>query len=226
MVKIVDSFALENDFDIIIPICFKLDYKKGLSVHSYEITKSIADDFVGLYSGDPFACEAIDYLCGSVEPIIKKYNYHIDENKKYGWIYNFYIDEINMLNVSLIQPETQKFNKNIKLNNLTDINTDIIIKQKLKMFVTVINGNIVSFAHENSYYGEQDYIEIGTGTAQDYRDNGYAASNVAALTRYILKKNKIVTYNCDKNNIRSRRVAEKAGFINDGKSYHLICYKN
>jgi len=140
-----------------------------------------------------FEKSAFDYLYEKIKPYTDKWGYTVA--RLYNWGYFYEMDQVN-----------------------TDVILDSTIKHE-NMFVTMIDGNIVSFAEENMG-------EIGVETIAEYQHRGYGASNVAALAKYCADINKKVFYYCDRYNIASQRIAEKVGFVITNRYYFYTCYKN
>lgn len=215
------SFPLENGFDCIIPFEIHLQNNE-IIINAYDIVEYVAEEFNTKFSRDYLSDEALIYLNEQLNPIVKKYGYEFDEKRLFKWNYAYKMTDVTQLNKSLILTNTIKWNESIELVNLTTIDFDYIGERN--MFVTLINNKIVSYACENSIVSDV-WREIGVETASDFRGNGYAASNTAALAMYGLQLNYEMKYNCSRNNIASQRIAEKVGFIKDGKSYYYVCYK-
>ena len=82
---------------------------------------------------------------------------------------------------------------------------------------TEIDDAIVSWASWNFYEDEfcdskdDEVIDIGVGTRENYRNRGYAVSNVVAMAEYILDLGKIAVYTTNNRNIASQKTALAAG---------------
>lgn len=223
MIQIEDSsFPLENEFDCIIPFEIHLN-NDGLVIGAYDIVQDVANKFKMIYSHDSLSDEALIYLNDQLNPIVHEYDYKFDEKRLFKWNYAYKMNDIAQVRQNVILPNTIKWNESMELVNLTTIDLDYIGERN--MFVTVINNQIVSYACENSFVSD-DWREIGVETAADFRGNGYAVSNTAALSLNGLQLDFEMKYNCSRYNIASQHVAEKVGFIKCGKSYYYVCYKN
>ena len=93
-------------------------------------------------------------------------------------------------------------------------------------YATIIDNKIISCASAG-YHADKisdNIIEISTVTHKDYREKGYALSNVVALCEYILnmQDEKEAHYMTDINNIASQKTALSAGFIKVRYSYILF----
>ena len=60
----------------------------------------------------------------------------------------------------------------------------------------------------------KETVDIGVGTHEDYRRQGYAVSNIVSLAEHILgiPHREYVTYRPAGDNINSQKTAESAGF--------------
>jgi len=221
MIHIEDSsFPLENEFDSLLP--FEIYLTDTVEITAYDIVQDIASEFVDKFAADPLSDTALDYLNMKLNPIVNDLGYEFDGKRLYKWNYTYTMSDIKHLNTDVILPNTIKLDADSHYKNLTTIDLDYI--ENRNMFVTIIDDKIVSYACENPYDGEYEF-EIGVETAPDYRGNGYAVSNTAALTKYGLQLNYTVTYNCSRYNIASQHIAEKVGFIGNGKKYYYLCYR-
>ena len=167
------------------------------NIVAFDVLKDIAEEFEIRFSDDAF-----DFLYKKIKPYTDKWGYTLNEKYLYSWDYTYIIDQIN---------------------------TDLILDNTVKdgeRFVTIIDGNIVSDTKENPYQEGSLFRDIAVSTDINYRNRGYAASNVAAHAKYLEEMNLKATYRCDKFNIASQRVAEKVGFKLYGKKYYYVCEKN
>jgi Predicted acetyltransferase len=222
MIIIEDSsFPLENEFDCILPFGIRL-INNELKIIVYDIVQDIADEFLEKFISDPFCDTAFDYLNMKLAPIAEKLGYELDSKRLYTWNHLYYMDDINRLNTDVILPNTVKWEADSNYKNLTTFDFEYI--QDRVMFATIIDNQIVSYACDNPH--DEDYERsIAVETAPDYRNHGYAVSNVAALTKYNLQLKYPVRYTCSRYNIASQRTAGKVGFPSIGKGYYYPCYR-
>ena len=71
----------------------------------------------------------------------------------------------------------------------------------------------------------KEIIEIGTETAVGYRNNGYSAAAVRALSEFLCTKGLRVLYKCHHENVASAAVARNAGFDEVGKFFYYVLRK-
>jgi hypothetical protein len=55
-------------------------------------------------------------------------------------------------------------------------------------------------------------VDIGLETHEDYKQNGYALSNVAAMSNYLISYGHVVKYCCNNKNTNSIKTAISSGF--------------
>jgi hypothetical protein len=94
---------------------------------------------------------------------------------------------------------------------------------------TLIDNKIVSYSG-NTYtfalMSENEIINISIHTLEDYRNRGYAISNVVAMAENIMEFGKIVTYTTHRNNIASQKTALAAGLSEIMKTQRFWYEKN
>ena len=88
-----------------------------------------------------------------------------------------------------------------------------------------VGGASVSHASVNDISSEDGKVEIYVETEERYRGRGFATACVAALRDYLVKKGKSVKYITDADNAPSLKVAEKAGFEEEGRRLTAVFYK-
>ena len=89
-------------------------------------------------------------------------------------------------------------------------------------FGTVVDGNLLSWCIENSHYLAKGSTEIGVGTDENHRQNGYAVSNVVALCDCLLNNDvSKIYYECAPDNIASFCTAKKANLEYVGDVFYL-----
>jgi len=164
--------------------------------------------------------------------IIKKFNYDLFSQDSYLCIYNHISDDLQkMFN---IVPDEERANVCGLLYGISDKSKLHLIRKQptsiLKLdqsieeypyhivyYGTEIDDKIVSWASWNFYEDEfcdsknDEVIDIGVGTHGDYRNRGYAVSNVVAMAEYILDLDKVAVYTTSNRNIASQKTALAAG---------------
>ncbi len=229
MIYIEDQFALNEQLDCIIPFtCTNYDGKLILEV--YEPLKDITEEFINLYSSDPFSDGAINYIDYKIMPFLNEWGYERNIDTLFNWGYAYLIDNISMIKYNKIRSDTRCVYKENNFLNLTAIDINIYFDEWDKYgepinYATVCDEKLISIAAENPYYLTDSESEIGVETAEGYRGNGYGVSNVAALAKHLANKGKRIWYKCSCHNLASQRTAETAGFRCAGKNYYYVAYK-
>ena len=97
---------------------------------------------------------------------------------------------------------------------------------------TLIDNKIVSYSGNTFSYAlmsENEIITISISTLEDYRQKGYAVSNVVSFAEYLLsgseevKHVKGVLYDTTSTNINSQKTAKSAGLVEIAKIFHIYC---
>jgi RimJ/RimL family protein N-acetyltransferase len=80
-------------------------------------------------------------------------------------------------------------------------------------FSLVTNGKVVSWC--TSEYMSKDKCGIGIETLREYRNKGLATVAASAFVEHSLQRDIKPHWECDVENVASRRVAEKVGFVKE-----------
>lgn len=167
-----------------------------------------------LSSADNFVDKYADILNNA----FKKYNY---KNIRRTVKHRFVCSSLTQINKTAILPSTVE---------ISDDFSKYGIKRKswdgddycYHGFGTVVNGELLSWCIENSHFLDDDSTIIGVRTDDNYRGNGYAASNVAALCDCLQSKGmSTIYYECALDNIASYHTAQKANLEYIGEVYYL-----
>jgi GNAT superfamily N-acetyltransferase len=89
-------------------------------------------------------------------------------------------------------------------------------------YCLVKNNIIVSWCLSVFVSGKN--FEFGLETVEDYRGNGYGKLTAAACMEYCIENNIIPFWQCDKDNIPSKKVSESIGF-EKAFEYHIINFQ-
>ena len=109
--------------------------------------------------------------------------------------------------------------------NLTTFSLEELLDKSIVAFVTVVDSQVVAIATVNETLEETNCLEVTVETAVKYRGKGYALSNVAALTAYLIEKGATVAYCCRNNNTKSTKIARHVGFERVGRFYAVSAYR-
>jgi len=186
---------------------------------------NIIINHIKLFQDDLFSDKSVDCLYNNLFEIAKSEQWNIEPERMKNYVYVTYgINDKNKLNISKKQDTTIKFYSNTpyKVLNIGDFD---VKKYDSKVFYygTLIDNNIVSVARYGLHICENpdllnESVDIDIDTNEDYRQRGYAVSNVIALTEHLLSGEKEVanvkevTYQTSNYNIESQKTALSAGF--------------
>lgn len=213
------SSEIENGYDILWPISIVLKDGTVTAKVSEEISDKIA--FLDKMTEAELASEnTIDRLIGLVEDLCEQNGYEIN----YGKNRIYKMTRREDVNKSLIFDSSEVLVPEGEYESLIDIDVAAIESGCLS-FATVLDGMIVSIASENPYREEENTVNIGVETAEEHKNRGYGASNVAALTYYLLDTGMTVEYTVDNENEVSIRLAEKVGFALDRFTLNIFAHK-
>lgn len=213
------SAEIENGYEVLWPISIEL--KDGTLTAS--VSEEIADkiDFLdGMTEKDVSSEETIDRLVSLVDGICEQNDYEIN----YGKNRIYKMTRREDIKKSLILDSSEVLMPDGEYDCLIDVDVDALEAGCLA-FATVIDGTIVSIASENPYREDENVVNIGVETADEYKKNGYGASNVAAITYYLLDAGMAVEYTVDNENEVSIRLAEKVGFRLDRFVLNIFAHK-
>lgn len=180
--------------------------------------------FIEKNQGELFEDETLLTLNEIVSPYLIEKGYVREKQGTLRWYHSFAGYDKRKINTDLVQNTTKKLSpKHIK--NETTFDLDELREFKLPAYVTVIDKTVVSIATVNPYSKGQRMLEITSETAPNYRKNGYAASNVAALASYLLRHGYKVAYCCSRYNRGSVKIARKVGLTHEGRFYAIDAYR-
>lgn len=200
---------IENEYQVLWP--FSIEIKDG-SITA-KVSEELADKigFIdGLIEAELSSTETIDKLIELIEKTVEENGYEISYGK--NCIYK--LTRREDVNRSLILDSSEVLIPETEYESLVEIDPEAL-EMGLLCFATVLDGTIVSVASENPYREDENVVNIGVETDEEYRRNGYGASNVAALSYYLLDSGMTVEYTVDNENEVSIRLAERIGFVKD-----------
>ncbi len=210
---------IENGYDILWPINIVLRDGNLTVTVSEEIADKV--DFLdGMTEQELTSEENIDRLISLIDEECEKNGYEIS----YGKNRVYKMTRREDINKALILDSSEVLVPDGEYDSLIEIDVEAIEAGYL-CFATVLDGNIVSVATENSYRKDETTVNIGVETAEEYKNRGYGASNVAALTYYLLDTGMTVEYTVDNENEVSIRLAERVGFNLDRFVLDVFAHK-
>ncbi len=187
----------------------------------YSFCEKLAEAFDAAFA-DPLTEEAIDWLADKLAPMMDELDYDYTSLQLHG--HREY--RLTPADLATLPVPAQPVELLTVLTEEDRVTTEELELDAFEMdgsnpedAMTVMrqDGQIVCFAAvndiiENDTTGGLDWIEINVECGEHYRQKGYGASCVAALTRYYLERGKGVKYLCDEDNLPSIRTAEKTGY--------------
>ncbi|MEZ4594430.1 MAG: GNAT family N-acetyltransferase [Chloroflexota bacterium] len=87
----------------------------------------------------------------------------------------------------------------------------------------IIQGRLVAIAQ--NYALTEGFGDIGVFTLPNFRGHGLAAAAAALVAEWLLRNGRIPVWSCGANNQPSLRVAQKLGFVENGRRVYLILNK-
>ncbi len=216
-----NSLAAEiaEDYGVLWPVSIVLKDGTLTATVCEEISDKV--DFIdGMTENELASTETIDRLISLIEKTVEENGYEIS----YGKNRIYKMTRREDVNKTLILDSSEALVPEGEYESLIDIDVDALEAGCLA-FATLTNGTIVSIASENPYREDENVVNIGVETAEEYKNNGYGASNVAALTYYLLDTGMTVEYTVDNENAVSIRLAERIGFKLDRFVLNIFAHK-
>jgi len=186
-------------------------------------------NYFELFRKDLFSDKSCKWLLENLKNDTEKYGLtlHTDhENRKdYQGTVFFGTENENDLNISKKQNNTVKFYSADKFD-MTGFDN---IWRGVLNFGTLIDNQIVSNCLNTTNPLDNKVIDIGICTLDDYKQKGYAVSNVVSMAEYLLsgaeevKKVKEVIYTTGSGNINSQKTAKSSGLREIAKEVDFCC---
>ncbi len=84
----------------------------------------------------------------------------------------------------------------------------------------IINNQLVAIAQ--NYAMTEGFGDIGVFTLPDWRGHGFASAAAAQVAQWLQANGRLPVWSCGEHNRASLRVAEKLGFVENGRRVYLI----
>ena len=231
-----EEFVFENDWDTAVPITVRKKHTGELMIEVFPTYEPEAWEFAERYGDDPFTPEALSFIWKRIGEPMRARGYEDEVKFRHRWSPTYVLRRCEEINKSVILPETVRLTREIAHNNInrTTFDLDCQLDDEMICFVTVIGGEIVSIASENTSCSRdfdddpdcEGVTEIGVETAVGHRGRGYASSCAAALAdALITETGGYVTYETNCDNIGSQKTALRAGFREYGRCYYYVMRK-
>ncbi|HBN83765.1 MAG TPA: hypothetical protein DDZ89_07955 [Clostridiales bacterium] len=185
-----------------------------------------AKNYYEIFKNGLFNKKAFEYLFENISVKMKKYErkpYTVNRELEKYMSYSI-LDDKTDIPYEKIQNSTIQFKADTPYKNIT--NSYIELSQDCIYYGTLIGENIVSIVGTNTpimKYPNSEVVYIGVETHENYRQKGYAISNVAAMSDYLLSNGYIVKWGCNSLNISSIKTASSCGFREIAKEKTVFC---
>ena len=217
-----DKEIFEADYPAIVP--FLLQEQNGeVYIEAYSGIEDIAVQYELRFENEYFSDAALRWLNANIQSYLDKNGYYREERGVMRWYHAYILDDLKRVNTALIRDDSVLLTEPIK--SVTLIKPAEHLELSMPVFATVIDGVAVSVATVNPHSEDQNCLEITAETAPKFRKRGYGASNVAALSKYLLENGYSAAYCCSRYNRASKKIAERVGFECDGRFYAVDAYK-
>lgn len=217
-----DQEIFEADYPAIVP--FLMQEQDGdIYIEAYSGIEELATQFELRFENEYFSEAALRWLDANIREYLDENGYYREERGVMRWYHAYILNDKDRLNIDFIREDSVLLKEPIKSKTL--IKPAEHLELSMPVFATVVDGVAVSVATVNPHSEDQSCLEVTAETAVAYRKLGYGASNVAALTKYLLENGYSVAYCCSRYNRASIKIAEKIGFERDGRFYAVDAYK-
>ena len=200
-----------------------------LCVTVYPGLERVTDEFLRLFSEDPFSAEAIAWLKKCLTPFVGKYGMSPSRDADVYFLDYRLTDRSDLAEVRTL-PATELIDGHTDMTAWTNATTHALEMDPDDpddaCAICRVGNTIAAYAALNDFPEEEDVREIHVECAPAYRKNGYATACTIRLADFLLARGYSVKYVCRHTNLASARVAEKAGFTLVGRKYSFVCYRN
>lgn len=207
---------IEEGAAMLVPVLIQ-EEDGAYRIEAYDGVREIVEAFVKQFEGHYFSKKAIDWLDKELEPWVNALGYYRESVGLYRWYEVYEKQRIG----GEVLPETERWNgEDCDSSLLLDLSPDY------PAYVVKKEGIIVSAARTNEFDPCDTCPELTVETTPAWRGNGYATSNITALSNELLKNYPSVSYVCSRYNRGSQKTALRAGFIKTGRFYAYTAYKD
>ncbi|MBD3919450.1 hypothetical protein H8B09_11860 [Paenibacillus sp. PR3] len=172
-----------------------------------------ARDYYHRFADKLFGEEAFDYLFDCLTDKVERFNLtpYLGNQAKEKYLSIFGLGEEVNIPFSNIQDSTIPFKSDTANTNITHSYEELAPDNVY--YGTVFGNQIVSIVGcNNAPLQSPTVVDIGLETHEDYRQRGYALSNVAAMSNYLISNGHVVKYCCNNKNTNSIKTAMSSGF--------------
>ncbi|WP_422657580.1 GNAT family N-acetyltransferase [Paenibacillus sp. EC2-1] len=220
---IFQTIDIENDkqrmydpsSDAFIPLKYTQFADGDIVISTISEYLDFAKKLYELYSENLFSKNAFEYIFEHLSVRVRDYDLRPytanEEQEKYLIIYG--LGDQEHIAHTKIQTSTVQIKSDTSYINVTDSYTELLHDRIY--YGTLLGNKIVSIVGTNQVVESSQMptaVDIGLETHEDYRQNGYAHSNVAAISKYLINKGHVVKYCCNNKNTNSIKTAISSGF--------------
>lgn len=224
----LEEFVISGEADIAVPLEIYRRSDGECVFTVYRAVESAIGKALDRYSADPFSAESIKEFSKLLTPIVNDWGFKLD-GKALGVTLEYsrccsdaalLSDILSGCRVIASSDELDGVPSRLLHRPTPDAEDENDVAA-----VMIADGQIVAEASVNDYSDEENALEINVECAAGYRGRGYGASCVAALTAALTARGIKVNYKCRRENLPSRRIAEKLNFNMEGERISFVCYR-
>ena len=217
----LEAMVLSGDSCIAVPFEIFVPTSGEAQITTYSCFGNIAEKFVELFADNMLSSDALNWLDRKLYADVKMFGYeHCLEDVHFMNEYSLsdatLLKKCDMDDVMIVSSEVELEQYDLSLIDGLVIDDESAVIVKDNKLVSVASANDVAF--------EDRSIELFVETDSDYRNMGYGAATVCALSEMYLARGISVRYKCAKNNHASIKLAEKCGFEKNGERYSYVCF--
>lgn len=172
--------------------------------------RGFIEEYISKYAGDLFSDSGFEYLFHYFSNYMQKYQKkpYLEDGEMYKHMIYCILCDKNHIAYDKIKNDTLQFCFDTEYRNITDEYQPL---SKDGVYFGTLSGNeIVSIVGTNTPL-QNKVIDIGVETHKDYRQKGFAVSNVSAMSDYLTNNGKIALYGCNNKNENSIKTAISSG---------------
>lgn len=223
----LEQSVLKGISCIAVPVEVFVPQKGEAIVTTYSFCVDVAGRWEEKHKDELLSDAAVECLKADFETIAENigYRYFLSENE-YMLEYKFTPDM--RLTKSTDEIKVHKISSNAVLSKLcaaSGCDIEIADDGEDILFAVVEDGMLCAYAGMNDVIYDDGSVEISVETAPEHRRQGYGLACVEALVTHLVNKGITVRYKCSKLNAPSSALAEKCGFVLDGKRFSFVCEK-
>ncbi len=217
-----EAFALENGFDIAVPVYFVETVAGELYVECYPQIEALVRAHVDQFGGTLLSHASLSSLHKALAPFLLRWGYTDDCHRMRRYEI-FRASGEPPLDENKIVQGTRLLSKKETLTNRTTLRLADLADRRMTACGYVEDGALLAYAVTHSYPDKlPTYVEVSVETAPSARGRGLATSALLLLRKELAKKKRGVEYRAAYSNHPSRHVARRAGLSLYGRCYYYV----